>query len=137
MLDSCASARYNRSMNFSQEQKDKATHTDLCLWLDYYGDLLSERQRQVMTLFYADDLSLAEIADLTGLTRQGVHEQVRRGASRLEEFERKLRQAERESELSRKLLQMRSLLLRCETEEALCALDDLLEQFGLGERERS
>ncbi|HHX19531.1 MAG TPA: hypothetical protein GX728_03725 [Clostridiaceae bacterium] len=124
-------------MNFSQEQKDKATHTDLCLWLDYYGDLLSERQRQVMTLFYADDLSLAEIADLTGLTRQGVHEQVRRGASRLEEFERKLRQAERESELSRKLLQMRSLLLRCETEEALCALDDLLEQFGLGERERS
>ena len=113
------------------------THTDLCLWLDYYGDLLSERQRQVMTLFYADDLSLAEIADLTGLTRQGVHEQVRRGASRLEEFERKLRQAERESELSRKLLQMRSLLLRCETEEALCALDDLLEQFGLGERERS
>ncbi len=124
-------------MSFSQEQKDKATHTDLCLWLDYYGDLLSERQRQVMTLFYADDLSLAEIADLTGLTRQGVHEQVRRGASRLEEFERKLRQAERESELSRKLLHLRSLLLRCETEEALCALDDLLEQFGLGERERS
>ncbi len=124
-------------MSFSRGQKDKATHTDFCLWLDYYGDLLSERQLQVMTYFYADDLSLAEIADLTGLTRQGVHEQVRRGASRLEEFERTLGQAEREGELSRALLHVRCLLSGGETEEALRALDELLEQFGLSERERS
>jgi hypothetical protein len=81
MLDSYFFAIYNRSMDFSRERIDEVKHTDICLWLDYYGDLLSERQLQVLTYFYADDLSLAEIADLTGLTRQGVHEQVRRGAS--------------------------------------------------------
>jgi len=90
-----------------------------------------------MTYFYADDLSLAEIADLTGLTRQGVHEQVRRGASRLEEFERKLRLAEREGALSRALLYVKSLLSSGEIEEALRAVDELLDMFGLSESERS
>lgn len=124
-------------MKNSCEQCESVTHTDLCLWLDFYGDLLSERQLQVMTYFYADDLSLAEIADLTGLTRQGVHEQVRRGASRLEEFERKLRLAESEGALSRALLYVKSLLSSGEIEEALRAVDELLDMFGLSESERS
>ncbi len=124
-------------MNFSRGKKERATHTDLCLLLDFYGDLLSDRQLQLMTYFYADDLSLAEIADLTGLTRQGVHEQVRRGASRLEEYERKLGQAKRERALSQALLHVRKLLADGESEEALHALDTLLLTFGLFESERS
>ena len=137
MLDSYFFALYNRSMDFSRGRLDEVKHTDICLWLDYYGDLLSERQLQVLTYFYADDLSLAEIADLTGLTRQGVHEQVRRGASKLEEFERKLGQAERERELSQALLCARDLLACGQTEETLRVLDALLHTFGLYESERS
>jgi predicted DNA-binding protein YlxM (UPF0122 family) len=137
MLDSYFFALYNRSMDFSRGRLDEVKHTDICLWLDYYGDLLSERQLQVLTYFYADDLSLAEIADLTGLTRQGVHEQVRRGASKLEEFERKLRLAERERELSQALVHIRGLLAEGETEKVLHELDALLHTFGLYESERS
>lgn len=124
-------------MSFSREKNDKVQHTDLCLWLDFYGELLSERQLQVMTYFYADDLSLAEIADLTGMTRQGVHEQVRRGAARLEELEDKLRQAERERELTKVLSKIKNLLSDGKSEEALHALDALLHTFGLYEGERS
>ena len=51
-------------------------HTDVCLWLDYYSDLLSARQRQVLTLYFNEDWSLSEIAGQTGLSRQGVHDQI-------------------------------------------------------------
>lgn len=58
-------------------------HTDICLWLDYYGELLTARQKEVLTLYYEQDWSLSEIADQTGLSRQGVHDQIRRGSARL------------------------------------------------------
>ncbi len=58
-------------------------HTDICLWLDYYGELLTARQKEVLTLYYEQDWSLSEIADQTGLSRQGVHDQIRRGSGRL------------------------------------------------------
>lgn len=61
----------------------QASHTDICLWLDYYGDLLTPRQKEVLGLYYEQDWSLSEIADLTGLSRQGVHNQIRKGADRL------------------------------------------------------
>ncbi|MFR1784585.1 MAG: sigma factor-like helix-turn-helix DNA-binding protein [Ruthenibacterium lactatiformans] len=40
--------------------------------LDFYGDVLTEKQRDVMEQYYNDDLSLSEIADNFGITRQGV-----------------------------------------------------------------
>ncbi len=124
-------------MKNPNEQLEKATHTDICLWLDYYGELLSERQLQVMTYFFADDLSLAEIADLTGLTRQGVHEQVRRGTTKLEELESKLKLARREQAMSQYLQNARDLLKSGDTEKTMHALDDIAVMLGLIENERS
>ena len=46
------------------------------LLLDFYGDLLPEKRRTVMDYYYNDDLSLAEIADEIGISRQGVREQI-------------------------------------------------------------
>ena len=40
--------------------------------LDFYGDVLTEKQRDVMEQYYNDDLSLSEIADNFGITRQGI-----------------------------------------------------------------
>ena len=46
--------------------------------LDFYGELLSERKRAVMDMYYNEDLSLAEIAENTGITRQGVRDSIKR-----------------------------------------------------------
>ena len=62
----------------------------LCRLLDCYGEALSERCRDVMTSYYADDLSLAEIAENCGITRQGVHDALRRGESELTAWENAL-----------------------------------------------
>ena len=46
---------------------------DMALLLDVYGDMLTEKQKDTLTLYYDEDLSLTEIAENTGITRQGVH----------------------------------------------------------------
>lgn len=58
--------------------------------LDTYGPLLSDRQRDVLDLYYNGDLSLAEIADNTGITRQGVRDALKKGEGELVQFEDKL-----------------------------------------------
>ena len=63
--------------------------------LDCYGDLLTEHQRKVMELYYCEDLSLAEIGSLLGITRQAVMSLVKRTGSILENYEEKLWFAER------------------------------------------
>ena len=58
--------------------------------LDLYGAALSERQRDVLQLYYNDDLSLAEIAEDTGITRQGVRDAIIKGEKELLGWEEKL-----------------------------------------------
>jgi predicted DNA-binding protein YlxM (UPF0122 family) len=57
---------------------------------DYYSGLLSDRQREVINLYYNDDLSLGEIADLIGITRQGVHDAIKKSETLLNDYEVKL-----------------------------------------------
>ena len=45
--------------------------------LDYYGMVLTEKQRNILTEYYNDDLSLAEIAENYGITRQGVRDAIK------------------------------------------------------------
>lgn len=58
--------------------------------LDYYGSLLTDKQRNAMELYYYDDLSLSEIAEHTLTTRQGVYDNIRRAEHYLNELEEKL-----------------------------------------------
>ena len=58
--------------------------------LDIYGELLTDKQRDMLELYYNDDLSLAEIAEHYEISRQGVHDSIRRGEEALEEYERVL-----------------------------------------------
>ncbi len=63
--------------------------------LDFYGGILNERQREVLTLYYDDDLSLAEIAEITNISRQGVHDLIKRGEVKLTDAENALGLTER------------------------------------------
>ena len=58
--------------------------------LDFYGGVLTDKQRDVMEQYYNDDLSLAEIAENFGITRQGVRDAIKRGESTLLELEEKV-----------------------------------------------
>ena len=63
--------------------------------LDFYGDVLTEKQRDVMEQYYNDDLSLSEIADNLGITRQGVRDAIKRGEGTILELEDKVGVARR------------------------------------------
>lgn len=63
--------------------------------LDFYGTMLTDKQRDVVELYYNEDLSLAEIAAHSGITRQGVRDSIKRAEAQLLEYEDRLGLAER------------------------------------------
>ncbi|RYD02755.1 hypothetical protein N752_23530 [Desulforamulus aquiferis] len=60
------------------------------LLYDFYGSLLTERQQKFIELYYSDDLSLGEIAEQFEVTRQAVHDTLKRSEQTLENYEKKL-----------------------------------------------
>lgn len=58
--------------------------------LDFYGSMLTDKQRDVIELYYNEDLSLAEIAEHEKITRQGVRDSIKRGEVVLIEMEQRL-----------------------------------------------
>lgn len=63
--------------------------------LDFYGDMLTDKQREVIDAYYNEDLSLAEIAADKSITRQGVRDAIKRAEQQLIEMEDKLGLAKR------------------------------------------
>ena len=71
------------------------------LLFDFYGDLLTERQRNIYQDAVYGDLSLSELADDYGISRQGVHDLIKRCDKTLEDYEQKLHLIERFSKIRR------------------------------------
>ncbi len=67
----------------------KQDPTAMTLLFDYYGELLSDKQKTCFDLYYNQDYSLAEIAEEIGISRQGVHDSITRAESALREMEEK------------------------------------------------
>ena len=63
---------------------------ELNLLMDFYGALLTEHARDILRMYVEEDLSLQEIADSLGITRQAVHESLTRSERQLHEYEDKL-----------------------------------------------
>ena len=72
-----------------------AKNLDVVLLTDYYGEMLTENQRKFIDYYYNDDLSLSEIAENEGITRQGVRDAIKRAETQLFDMEKKLGIAER------------------------------------------
>ncbi len=96
-------------------------------WLTaFYGRLLTDKQRQVLTLHCEEDLSLAEIAQEAGISRQGVHDMLTRAAQRLFDMEEKLGMAARFRRMEDGLEKCRTLLREKRYDEAENVLDALI-----------
>ena len=96
-------------------------------WLTaFYGGLLTEKQRQVLTLHCEEDLSLAEIAQEAGVSRQGVHDMLTRAAQRLFDMEEKLGMAARFRRMEEGLEACRALLREKRYDEAEGVIDTLI-----------
>ncbi len=78
--------------------------------LDFYGDVLSERKRTVLDYYYNDDLSLSEIAEEIGISRQGVRELIKKAGEELMFYEEKLGLAKRFQLVEAQTQQLLSLM---------------------------
>ena len=82
----------------------------LAYLLDFYGDALDERTSSIMQAYYDDDLSLSEIADGEGISRQGVRHIIKKGEDQLEFFESRLGLAAHYSELEKAVEKLKLVL---------------------------
>lgn len=80
-----------------------AKNLDVVLLADFYGEMLTENQRKFIEFYYSDDLSLSEIAQNEGITRQGVRDAVKRAENQLFDMEKKLGFAERAQKINEAL----------------------------------
>ncbi len=79
------------------------------LLYDFYGELLTPHQRSIYESFVFEDLSLGEIAQQEGISRQGVHDLVKRCDKTLREYEEKLHLVQRFSDMKDRITQIQTL----------------------------
>ncbi len=87
------------------------------LLYDFYGELLTTHQKEVYEQFILDDLSLSEIAESAGISRQGVHDLIRRCQRALEGYENKLHLVERFLSVKEKVGEIGEILDEWEREK--------------------
>ena len=79
--------------------------------LDFYGEVLTEKQREMLRQYYNDDLSLSEIGENFGITRQGARDAIKHGETTLKELEEKVGFAARYRRVQQKLEQLEQLVI--------------------------
>lgn len=88
-----------------------AKNLDVILLFDIYGEMLTKKQQDFIGYYYNDDLSLAEIAENEGITRQGVRDAIKRAEAQLFEYEKHLGLYERFLQINNGLDEIRELTL--------------------------
>ena len=78
--------------------------------LDFYGNLFGDKQREILEMYYQEDMSLSEIASAVGITRQGVYDNIRRGEKEILSLESRLCLMDRFVEISRSLDSIEQIL---------------------------
>ena len=83
---------------------------ELWLFFDFYGEMLGEHKKKIFEDYVLNDLSLAEIAEEEGISRQGVHDIVKRCTKQLKEYEATLHLVEKFQNMKNKLTKAAELL---------------------------
>ncbi|MDE6202973.1 MAG: DNA-binding protein [Lachnospiraceae bacterium] len=100
------------------------------LLYDFYGELLTEHQKKIYEDVVYHDLSFSEIAQMNGISRQGVHDMVRRCNHILEEYEERLHLVARFMKVKENVSELLEL-----TDNPELARDELIEKVRLISRQ--
>ena len=104
----------NRPLPIEEERElDLEKFVEIELLFSLYQQLLTEKQRKVMGYYYQEDYSLSEISDLLGISRQAVHDNIKRTEIQLFGYESKLKLSEKLSkteEVEKNLNRLEELL---------------------------
>ncbi|MDL2205518.1 DNA-binding protein [Eubacteriales bacterium OttesenSCG-928-N13] len=104
---------------------------DMNLLLDFYGGLLNDSSMKMCSMYYGEDMTLAEIAELMGVTRQAVHGVVRRTEDKLLNYESKLHLIDKSRKIRREINAVTQSLERVEAStETKQALAQAIESLG-------
>ena len=95
----------------------------------FYSGLLTDKQKEVLSMYCEEDMSLGEIARETGVSRQGVYNVLTRSAEKLFHLEASLGTAERFRVMLSGLQSCRSLLRENRVDQAITQLDDLIRLY--------
>ena len=101
----------------------------VCLLLDFYGQLLTERTREILELRFQEDMSLAEIAEDLSISRQAAHDAIHRGVDSLSEYEDKLKLVERFTQQKKTIASAFAALEEHNEERAKELLSALVEKL--------
>lgn len=93
-----------------------AKDLNITILLDVYGQLLTEKQRFAIDMYYNEDLSLAEIAEEIDISRQGIRESIKQGEKHLLEYEEQLGVVKRFKNISAQLEELDTLLEKVDFE---------------------
>lgn len=100
------------------------------LLFDFYGELLTDRQKEIYEWFVADDLSLGEIAEEAGISRQGVHDLIKRCNQTLRGYEEKLHLIDKFLAVKDKVERIDRLLDHYEEENAEALIQSIRKISG-------
>ena len=108
------------------EREDLRKKVDLAFLSAFYGGMLTENQRRILSLHCEEDLSLGEIAEEVGISRQAAHETLTRASAKLTEMENALGVAKRFRRMESGLEDALSLLREHNYSKAEKILEELL-----------
>ncbi len=94
------------------------------LLYDHYGELLNEKQQRIVEYTVSEDMSLSEIGEMEGISRQAASDLLKRADERLEEFENKLKMIGRRQKIEDCIIRIRKHPLSSEIKAEL----DLIEK---------
>ncbi len=111
--------------------------TEVSLLYDFYGQLLTEKQRQVIELYHEENLSLSEIAKEFDISRQGVHDALKKAEQALAEYEEKLGLVKRFADTMTQINEIDERLLKLIAEnkenkdltESLCGIKEIIDKL--------
>ena len=103
--------------------------TNMAMLYDFYSPMLSEIQKEIMELYYGEDLSLSEISEIKGITRQGVRDAVKKSENILVGCENKLHLCDKFKEQNKNLDLILRRLDELKTDEDISDIQALVKEL--------